>query len=337
MFHPASMWSVIFPQGAQTILSAGIREPFLPADKIVRAPSSLQWVESAAEKWRLFRVAPFLCALAILCGCGDAKPTRNADAKSREKTGPAASIPENPSRILSLCTSATDTLVRLGEGGRLAGIDEYSRIVPGATNLAVLGKGGALSREQVLARRIDLAFVWWFQEDTATLLADLSVPVVRVRCGRVKELPDMIRLVGRSVGRAEAAERLAADTAAKLAALTNNAPAVAPRVYLELYGAFKTIGRDSFMNDLIELAGGKNIAADTAGSVLLSAERLLQADPEVILFVGEFTTADTIARRGGLENLSAVRRHRLRPVDRYWLVAGAGLPEAVAKLREAMQ
>ena len=57
-------------------------------------------------------------------------------------------IPHRPTRILSLCTTATDTLVALGAADRLIAIDEFSRIVPGAERAAVVGKGGAISRKR---------------------------------------------------------------------------------------------------------------------------------------------------------------------------------------------
>jgi iron complex transport system substrate-binding protein len=249
--------------------------------------------------------------------------------------GRVVSVPAQPQRILSLCTTVTDTLLRLGQKERLAGIDEYSRVVPGATNLAVLGRGSALSREQVLARQIDLAFVWWFQDDAARFLADLQVPVVRIRCNRSREIPATIRLIGQCLDLASAADTLAQSVAERLARLsiTNNST-TPPSVYLELYSPFKTSGRDSCLNDLIELAGGRNIAADVSGPILLSAERLIQADPEVILLVEGFATPDSFARRNGMSALAAVKAGRVHTIDRYWLVAGAGLPDAVANLED---
>jgi iron complex transport system substrate-binding protein len=254
----------------------------------------------------------------------------------KDAAGQVVKVPVAPGHVLSLCTSATDTILRLKEGARLAGIDEYSRIVPGATNLAVLGKGSAISREQVLARQIDLAFVWWFQDDVAQLLADLRVPVVKLRCGRAAEVPATIRLVGQCLGATDAAEALAQSVAEKLARLASLNTTNPPAVYLELYSPFKTSGRDSYLSDLFELAGGRNIAADAAGPVLLSSERLLAADPQCVVLISGFGTPEQFARRGGLENLSAVKAHRVHLLDRYCLVAGAGLPEGVAALRRLL-
>lgn len=250
-----------------------------------------------------------------------------------DSTGRTVAVPDAPRHVLSLCTTVTDTLLRLGARDRLAGIDEYSRIVPGTTNLSVLGRGGAISREQVLARNTDMAFVWWYQDDAAQLLADLRVPTLRIRCGRADEIPATIRLVGECVGLTHAATALAAGLAAELERLVPPARTNAPRVFLELYSPFKTSGRDSYLNDLIELAGGRNVAADATGSILFSGERLVQSDPDVVLLVAGFATPEAFARRSGMGVLSAVKTGRVHTVERYDLVAGAGLPRAVARLK----
>ena len=146
----------------------------------------------------------------------------------------------------------------------------------------------------------------------------------------------MIRLVGDCLNRRAAAEPLAHRVEEFLAQAASHPAATRPRVYLELYGPFKTVGRDSYMNDLLELAGAENIAGTTSGTVLLSSERLIQADPDAILFAEGFADAGSIAGRPGLAGLKAVREGRVLPVDRKWLVAGPGLPEAVNRMREML-
>jgi iron complex transport system substrate-binding protein len=88
------------------------------------------------------------------------------------------------------------------------------------------------------------------------------------------------------------------------------------------------------MNDLLELAGGKNVAADATGTVILSAERLIQNEPDVILFVDGFATAGAVAGRPGIAELNAVKAGKIYAVDRRCLIAGPGLPVAVEKLRK---
>ena len=204
---------------------------------------------------------------------------------------------------------------------------------PVPEHATVVGKGSAVSREQVAALRVDLAFVWWYQDDVAAMLEDLAVPVVRIRSGRAAELPAMIRLIGDCVDCREAADRAAAQTESFLAKSPPRPAQNAKRVFLELYGPLKTVGRDTYTNDLLELAGVRNIADDAKGTVLFSAERLVQADPDVILVVGTASDRAALASRPGMAELRAVREGRVFALDRYWLVAGPQMPQSVERIR----
>ncbi len=253
-----------------------------------------------------------------------------------DMTGRKVLLPAEPVRILSLCTSATDTILALGAVDRLIAIDEFSRIVPGSERVAGVGRGSEVSRERVAALRVDLAFVWWYQDDVAAMLEDLAVPVVRVRSERAAELPGTIRLIGGCVNCPEAANGLAEQVAAFLAKSPPQPARNAKRVFLELYGPLKTVGRDTYTNDLLELAGARNIAADAKGTVLFSAEWLVQADPDVILVVGTAADRTALAARPGMIGLRAVREGRVFALDRYWLVAGPRMPQSVERIRKTI-
>jgi len=149
--------------------------------------------------WCAVAAAAIVVCLAVRFNRVSPAPSSQVHSRTvTDATGRAVSLPSHPERIISLCTSATDTIVRLGAVSRLKAIDDYGRIVPGAEGLPCLGRAAALSREAVQAVRADLAFVWWYQDDAARLLEESGVPVVRVRCGRIGDVPTMIRLVGES-------------------------------------------------------------------------------------------------------------------------------------------
>ena len=246
-------------------------------------------------------------------------------------------VPENPQRILSLCTTATDTLAALGKMKKIVALDEFGRIVPGTQNIPVVGKGSAVSREAVAALGCDLAFVWWYQDDAAAMLEELAIPVIRLKSVRPAEMPAMIRLVGDAVGSPQEAKNCAEEVEKYLEQSPVREQDGKTQVFLELYGPFKTIGRDSYTNDVLQLAGLKNIADDAVGSVQYSAERLVQADPDVIFYVGDASQASAWALRPGMADLKAVREGRVLPIDRYWLVAGPHIQQSVDHLRETVE
>ena len=72
------------------------------------------------------------------------QPHENRDRNLREvvdMSGRNVRLPKRPARMLSQCTSATDTIVALGLADRLIAIDEFGRVVPGTERVAVVGKG----------------------------------------------------------------------------------------------------------------------------------------------------------------------------------------------------
>lgn len=286
----------------------------------------------------------------IISAVGLIRPVPNAGKSSSrvitDMTGRTVHVPANPQRILSLCTSATDTLLALGQRDRLAAIDQYSRIIPMTGAIPAIGQGSAISREQVVALQIDLAIIWWYQDDAAAMLETLNVPVIRLQSARAAQIPAIIQLIGQITDCSSEAEMLSQQLETFLAAQPTTPAndithaAVDPnqtKVFLELYGPYKTAGEQTYANDLLMLAGARNIAADSTGNVLFSPERLLRENPDVILFVDEFATVSDYARRSGLSGVSAVQHGRVIPINRYWLVAGPHLPDAVAQLRQLLE
>jgi len=161
--------------------------------------------------------------------------------------------------------------------------------------------------------------------------------VIRLRSARADQVPAMIRLIGQSVCCVDAAEPMAGRLESFLRVNASISPdPSAPKVFLELYGPYKTAGSDTYADDLLHLAGGQNIASASSGHLLFSPEQLVGENPDAILFVDEFADAAGIVGRAGLSGLSAVQSGRLLPINRYWLVAGPGLPDAVRQLRRLL-
>jgi len=249
-----------------------------------------------------------------------------------DMTGRKVKIPAGAERILTTCTSVTDTLLRLKQRQIIAGCDEYSIMLPEMSGAAVLAHGGSIARENVIASGITLAFVWWYQDETAEQLANLNIPVVRIKLNSVKDIPQLLRLVGRCVNRKESSEKMAIEIEHYLSQTTNNQTLARPTVYWELYTPFRTAGAGSYLDDLLRLAGGVN-PVSKPGSMQFSAESLLQSNPDVVLLVDGYATVTEFASRSGLSGLSAVKNNRVYCVPKQVLVAGAGLPESVAVIR----
>jgi iron complex transport system substrate-binding protein len=92
-----------------------------------------------------------------------------------------------------------------------------------------------------------------------------------------------------------------------------------PRLFYELdaTGAIYGPADDSFLAEMIELAGGDPITTGSTDRFDISIERLIEEDPELILLADApfGVTVDQVAARPGWEQLTAVKEGEIRPID----------------------
>lgn len=238
--------------------------------------------------------------------------------------------PAGPVRIFSSSAGATHILLQLGAGPALAAIDEYGGIVPGSEAIPTVGRGEAVSLERLAELGVNTAVVWNYQSRLADGLRQAGIRVVELAPFRLADYPDAVRQLAALAGREAAADALIADLADRLPAAA--APPAGRSVYFELYSSYRAVGPASYAGDLLRLAGGRNIVAESSPTGLFSREQLLQAAPEVIFFVDGFTAAAEIAGRPGFQALPAVRAGRIYGVDRRLLTEGIDPAGAVAFL-----
>lgn len=242
-------------------------------------------------------------------------PATVTDFQSRSVT-----IAARPARIVSVGPSNTEFLFALGAGDRVVGVDDFSDQPAAATKLEKVG-GVKVNLEQVVSLKPDLVVTVKFSDGTIERLAATGVPVLVVDPQSIGDVSRTAILLGRAVG--ASGDRLATDIDAKLQQVKQKVAGASgrPRVFHEVDASDPTkpftVGPGSFIQDLITLAGGVNIAAG-AGSAYpqISVEEVVRSDPEVIV-LGDAdygTTAEQVAARPGWSGISAVKSNRVLPI-----------------------
>ena len=239
--------------------------------------------------------------------------------------------PETPTRILSLSTAATRILTELGTPP--AAIDEYSLIAASAPFPPVIGRGTAISQEQVVELGLDGAVAWYYQADAAKLFRDRGLRVETIRTTRLADFPEQIIRLGEFTGQQEKARQLAVEFRRKMSGLSLHPPRPV-RVYFELYAPGKAAGNESYIGDLLRAAGGQSILEQTG---LTGMETLAEAAPEYIFFIEGFANAAEISSRPGLSEVPAVKNGRIHPVPRRLIVEGLAPLEAIDFFKQRMR
>ena len=252
---------------------------------------------------------------------------------------------EPASRVVSLIPAATEILFALGAGDRLVGRTRWGLHPAEAADIPDIGDGIRPSLEAIVARDPDLVIVFdgLDTEGLADRLAGLGVRTLPLRHNSLEDLERNVSLIGGAVGCAGSAASLNAGIRSQLSRVAAARPTGARvRVYYDVWiDPPMTIGRGSFLDSLITLAGGRNVFGDLAApSPEVGLEAIVKRDPDLVLHpVSSSPTARPVAPgdRPGWRAIGAVSRGEVVTVDGDLLGRlGPRVGEAVAHLARAI-
>ncbi len=229
----------------------------------------------------------------------------------------SVTVPRRPERIVSIGPSITEFLFALGAGPRVVGVDDFSDEPAAANQIDKVG-GIKVNFEKVVSLKPDLVLSVKFSDGTIEKLASAGLLVLVVDPQSAGDVARTAILLGRAVGSdgetmARDIQKRVDDVRTKTSSATTK-----PRVYHEIDASdptkIFTVGPGSYIHDLIEIAGGVNIAARaTSAYPQLSAEEILRSDPEIIVLAAADYSAkpDQVAARAGWSAISAVKNKRI--------------------------
>jgi iron complex transport system substrate-binding protein len=238
--------------------------------------------------------------------------------------GTAHTFPAPPARIVSLSPAITETLFALGAGPRVVGGTEADDFPAEAKALPDLASFTGVNIEAVVAARPDVVIAGGNDLTPPAdieKLRSLGLPVVVVYAGSVDAVLSDIALIGTVTGQDSAAAQLVGAMRSRIDELSSAAKATGstPRVFYELDAAKEIYGPapDSFLAEMIGLAGGDPITSGDPAVWAVSLERLVDADPQVII-LGDANygmTPEAVRSRPGWAGMTAVKEGAIRPID----------------------
>jgi iron complex transport system substrate-binding protein len=249
-------------------------------------------------------------------------------------------------RVVSLAPSLTEIVFAIGAGSNLVGRSSACDFPKEARAVPVIGDFGVPSMECLAAAAPTLVLELALADDAVGARMDrLGLNRRRIPCDRLADIPPAIREVGRFLDRADRANALAATINDQIAKIRAELPPETnrPTVFVEVWhDPITTAGRESFVADLIELAGGRNIGSEVAAPYYtVSSEWIIARNPDIVLalYMTPGTNVPSVTVRSGWSGIAAVRKGRvygglnndvvLRP--------GPRVMEGVSLLRQCLQ
>ena len=276
-----------------------------------------------------------------LSGCIGTPTTERASKSSVvDSLGRNVSIPKKVDRIVSLAPSNTEILFALGLGDKVVGVTDYCDHPPEARKKDRVGGFSTVNIEKVVSLAPDLILATGgVQEPIVRALESLDLTVVALDAKSISDVIDNIKLVGDITGREMEAEELAGSMESTIETVVGRTrDEQKQRVfYVTWHDPLMSAAHGTLAHELIQLAGGINIAADAKTKYpVYSLEMLVERNPEIIIVSSKHgvggPTVESIRALLRDTNISAVRSDRIHGIDTD-LVARAG-PRIVDGLEE---
>lgn len=271
-----------------------------------------------------FMVGVLLIGVAV-CGCRDAAPRASAATTAIQVLDdfgqPIALGLETralPKRIVSLNPTTTEILFAIGAGDRVVGRSEYDVFPPQAARVPNLGAALRPNVEAVLGAHPDLVILYASQDDRPAYdrLRQAGISTVALRIDSIAQFERDTRLLGRITGDSASAATLVDTVSATLDRVRSAAAALPrPSVFMPAWQQpIIAIGGGSFLSELLEIAGARNVYADIkAPSAQVALEDVVRRNPDIVLATP--ISAPEIRSEARWQAVGAVRRGRVLVFD----------------------
>ena len=240
-----------------------------------------------------------------------------------DQLGRKITLPDYPQRVVSLAPSITEIIYALGQQHRLKGVTLFSDYPDAAKKLPTVGSYVHLDLEKIVALRPDLCIAIKDGNPKGVIdrLESLKIPVYAVDPKNLDSVMETLQEIAQLLGADDTAEFLIRSMKSRIGRVTSRVTTTdsRPRVFFQIgISPIISVGSDTFIHEIIVLAGGKNLAEGRIPYPRFSQEQVLGLSPEVFILT-------SMARTGAFEKvkakwerwpqLDAVRSGRIHLVD----------------------
>jgi iron complex transport system substrate-binding protein len=238
-----------------------------------------------------------------------------------DEMGRTVVVPDHPHRVICLMPTVTDTVFALGGADDVVGISDYTKYPAAALKKPSVGDLINPSIETIISLHPDLVIGTQPKGSMAVTeqLERAGIPIFLVSPHGIAGIFHSIETIGTALNRAPQAEALNQRLQQRVDAVrarTKGLPA--PRVFMPIwYDPITTIGRNAFITEIIEAAGGRSVTDDLPTEwPQISMEIVLERAPDALLLVrGGKTTLQVLQDRPGWSSMAAIKSHRAYYVD----------------------
>ena len=258
----------------------------------------------------------------VLSGCSS-----QTDRMVTDREGTEVNIPTKIEKIISTAPSNTEVLMALGLGDKLVAIDKYSTDIEGInTELPQIDFSNP-DAETIIGLEPDIVIASGHNktgsaEDPFKAISEAGIPVVYIPSSdSIDGIYKDIEFIADVVNEKSKGKEIVDDMKAQVEEIKAIGDTIADKksVYFEISPVpyLSSFGKSTFLNEMIEIIGAKNIFENEEGWVSPTAEAIIDANPDVIITNAGYMENPTeeIKSRDAWENINAIKNNEVYLVD----------------------
>ncbi len=223
--------------------------------------------------------------------------------------------------IVTFAPSNTEILFAIGAGDTVKGVTAFDDYPKEVLEIEKIGDYNGINLERIIELEPEVViFYGKGADDEVNRLEEAGITVLGFEPESIEEIINVIERMGTLTGKSIEAQELAESMASKKEELVGKVENFEKKkVFYEIWHEpLMAAGAGSFVDQLIILAGGENIAADSESEYpQFDLEQLIERNPEVYLTANDLPekTAESIGQRPGYEELDAVKNGQIYLLD----------------------
>jgi iron complex transport system substrate-binding protein len=234
-------------------------------------------------KWFLVALLSLVLALTACAPTGQTPLEYVVDDLGRLVT-----INGTPQRIISLAPSNTEILFALGLGDKVVGVTMYCDYPPEAQDKEKVGDYYGPDIEKIIALQPDLVLATDFHRfDLIPALEEQGITVFAVAPQTLEDVLGSIQKIGQITGKETEALELVNGMRSQIEEIEDQTKDLEEKpmvFYMTWHDPMWTVGRDTWIDDLINIAGGVNIfSPNFGGGAMVEIEWVILLNPEIII------------------------------------------------------
>ena len=232
-----------------------------------------------------------ICVLTLLAGCKSETQQAKSATQTREiidDLGRHVKIPLQIERAVSLAPNLTEIVFAVGAGDKLVGVTSFCNYPEEAKNIRKVGDTMAPNIENIIALKPNIVLVSTASqiENFTKTLDEQGIVYFVTNPQNLDGIYKSIETVGEIFGRADRAAETVENLKKRVAAVeAKTAKAERIRTFVQIdRESLYTVGKDSFITDLIGRAGGVSVTNDlTTAYPKLSKETAFALNPDAVI------------------------------------------------------